>query len=242
MVIRYNYVVCLIVACDPLPLLGFKGYATHSPSLRLRDYDKFKKFKKFGDFMPSLTNKYKKISVICYLTKDKLNEVLSKYKDIIMRYAYILHNGDFNEDMTLKKPHIHLFIEFYERRTIYKILTDLNTKIFEIVECVEGLIIYFSHKGHNDKTQYDPKDIVAFNVDIDYIYENFNASCYSETDVLKLFLTLLNDMTLNELMIYALNHQMYHTFRVNYIILKDYYFERCKINILNKSTKMKQMS
>lgn len=188
-------------------------------------------------FIPSLTNKYKKISVICYLTKEELQVILSKYKDIIMRYAFILHNGDFNDDMILKKPHIHLFIEFYERRTIYKILSDLNTKIFETVECVEGLIIYFSHRGHNDKTQYDPKDIVAFNVDIDYIYENFNASCYSETDVLKLFLQLLNDMTINELMVYALNHQMYHTFRTNYIILKDYWISKEKLRIENKSRK-----
>lgn len=89
-----------------------------------------------------------------------------------MRYAYILHDCDTDENGVLKKSHYHVFLYFENARYFSSIANvfGIAENNVEPVKNVRSLIRYFSHIDNSEKYQYSYTDIVTFNMDIDRHY------------------------------------------------------------------------
>lgn len=95
-----------------------------------------------------------------------------------VRYAYILHNCDTDENGVLKKSHYHVYLYFENARYYSAIANEfcIAENNIEPVKNVRSLIRYFSHIDNSEKYQYNYTDIVAFNMDIEKHYADVSES------------------------------------------------------------------
>lgn len=134
-------------------------------------------------------------ALVCYLTIDEIKEVLLVKSSQIVSYAFIEHDkdiyteydcldrdtGEINvEKIGTKKPiHQHIYLKLVQSREVSSIrnwfkLKDENGKkrncLSQPVYNREGIIKYLTHKTRKaifqDKYQYDEKDVISFNLDI----------------------------------------------------------------------------
>ena len=93
-----------------------------------------------------------------------------------VRYAYILHDADTDENGELKKSHYHVYLYFENARYFSSIANQfcIAENNIEPVKNVRSLIRYFSHIDYSDKFQYNYKDIISFNLDIDKHYADIS--------------------------------------------------------------------
>lgn len=104
------------------------------------------------------------------ITKSKMIEFLSQY---CSQWAYIEHKGDINPNGELEGIHYHLCMLLPKRKRVYTLLNDITTHFgfdnnngieVDILQSLEGLIQYFTHKNDKDKTPHKFEEIVS-NID-----------------------------------------------------------------------------
>lgn len=106
-------------------------------------------------------------SLITYLSKEDIQEVLSFHTENIKAYAYILHDKDNKEN------HVHLILSLYNATTALAVCkwfrgyVDISGKdINTLCQCMHDKCAgfsYLTHENAKDKYQYDYKDIVGYN-------------------------------------------------------------------------------
>lgn len=77
-----------------------------------------------------------------------------------------LHDRDFNEDGTPKKPHWHCLVMFSSLKSYQQVkeITDrISATAPQIVHNPKGNVRYFLHKDNPEKAQYMQEDMKAFN-------------------------------------------------------------------------------
>ena len=102
-----------------------------------------------------------------FLSEDKIQEVLSNTPCII-KYAYILHDKDVNEDGTLKAPHWHIMLKFNDTQDSMYICKWFGIEEQYVIKSRTGrfdsMLCYLIHANSQDKYQYSCKEV----------YSNFN--------------------------------------------------------------------
>lgn len=106
-------------------------------------------------------------SLITYLSKEDLQEVLSFHLENIKAYAYILHDKDNKEN------HFHLVLSLYNATTANAVckwfrgyVDDKGQPINTIGQCVHdksAVFCYLTHENAKDKFQYSYDDIIGYN-------------------------------------------------------------------------------
>lgn len=166
----------------------------------------------------------KKYSLVCYPESCDIIEALHYFKDLIVSYAYILHDRDFEANGEYKKPHYHVYVEFIKEVSSGTIENHFNTKLHQSVKSVEGVINYMTHSQYQDKAQYDAKEIIAHNINTIDICSR--AKCLDNTEesvLIQIMIKIKTDYKgFQELLEWVLNQGYYYVFRTNYAILKDY--------------------
>ena len=94
----------------------------------------------------------------CY---DNFSETLEGYKGV--KYAYILHDKDVNEDETPKLAHYHVVVSFTNARGFIAISNQFKGAHIEKASTLTGSIRYLLHKDHQSKHQYNDTDIITNN-------------------------------------------------------------------------------
>lgn len=78
-----------------------------------------------------------------------------------------LHDKDINAEGDFKKAHYHIIVIFDNPTTYNHVLTHcckpLNATIPQVILNLAGSVAYLTHKGINDKAQYQTCDIECFN-------------------------------------------------------------------------------
>lgn len=95
------------------------------------------------------------------------NEILARLCNETVRFAYILHDKDCDDDGVIKKAHCHLFCHTENQQSISSFCAQFNISPcyvdFAISE--RACIRYLMHLDNNDKYQY-PENEVITNYDI----------------------------------------------------------------------------
>lgn len=105
---------------------------------------------------------------------DELQTKIERLKNVgLIRWAYIKHDKDKNEDGELVAPHYHFTLQFKKRVSVDSIAKRLkeNANQFEIMTkrglnakvSANNAFAYLVHRTENarEKYQYDPKDVVS---------------------------------------------------------------------------------
>lgn len=106
------------------------------------------------------------------------------YLEIIKRWLVPVllspvHDADLNADMSEKKKHIHLMIDFGSGQNksfdqVYSLTSQLNGTIPIIVNNRPAMIRYFIHRDNPEKFQYNINDLVTIcGFDYDKAFENY---------------------------------------------------------------------
>lgn len=96
-----------------------------------------------------------------------------------------LHDKDINMDGEYKKPHYHIIVIFDNPTTYNHVLTHcckpINATIPQVILNISGCIAYLTHKGIENKAQYNENDVCCYNgsqaylKDYDYISDVYSA-------------------------------------------------------------------
>ena len=98
-----------------------------------------------------------------YLTKDQLLKALADHKADIECFAYILHDKDQNEDGTLKKPHWHIMLKFYNSRRRSDVAKWFGLSESYVQDSRSGkyddMLLYLIHENAPEKYQYKIEEV-----------------------------------------------------------------------------------
>lgn len=119
-------------------------------------------------------------SIVTYLAPQQLEQILLLNSKDILRYAYIVHDKDLNEDNTPKRTHIHLYLYFNNKKSVSQIkdmlsvYDTLDIKINSLIQIAKNqvaVIQYFTHQNEPKKVQYEEDFIFSKNLNIQKILE-----------------------------------------------------------------------
>lgn len=168
--------------------------------------------------------KYYNIEVILY-SEEEYKRILTIIKDT-MQWASIIHDKDIDEKGEKVGTHRHLQIYSKIQKSIssWSKFLEIKENMIQTIRYKPSAIQYLIHKNNPEKYQYNKKDIES----------NFNINAYfkeeeKETGELKIlieFIEITRDIKMSELLNYALNNNIWSTYRRNYTILKDYIYEK----------------
>lgn len=121
---------------------------------------------------------------VLYINKEDVLLILEKNLSIINRYALIEHSRDFYDDGKEKPTHIHLWVQFFNKKSIkqvqelfYVFDEDKQKPCTVLSELCQNNHIsqrYLLHLDDPQKAQYEFEEIISYNVDLSNIYD-----CYA---------------------------------------------------------------
>lgn len=171
-----------------------------------------------------LKKKYRKIGLVLWTDNPTHINALDYIKRYYPHYIGILHDKDIKEDNTLKKAHWHVLLYFPNQKMISTIKKELgvNDTDFYEIKSLSGQLRYLIHYDDEDKYQYSPDLIFGDR----FMISKFNLAVkdiVSETEqasILYDFITS-NKPSLQDLFSFALDNDLYSTFRRNYSVFRD---------------------
>lgn len=118
------------------------------------------------------------ITFIAYqesITRNTIDECIEGLKETYpsMRYWYILHNKDTDNEGKPKKEHYHIVLDIdfknkshtiYEKKTIAE-LFGRNTEAIEKVSNPTGILRYLTHKDNDEKHPYEINEVITNDFD-----------------------------------------------------------------------------
>ncbi len=96
----------------------------------------------------------------------------------IQKYAYIIHDKDKDDTGALKKPHIHLILNFnssYKASTIANWFKIKDNYICKIKGRFSDALKYLTHQNAPDKHQYNENDVIS-NFDFKSVIDKSNSN------------------------------------------------------------------
>lgn len=142
-------------------------------------------------------------------------------------YAYILHDKDLDDNGELKKEHFHLLLFFKNARYFSSILKSIeidNPQLIQKKKDKRLSIRYLIHADSPNKYQYS-LDELHTNIDLSLYFNNNVSRETLEVQILYNYI-LDNNCSLQSLLYYAINNNLWSTFRRNYSILKDLWVDK----------------
>lgn len=147
-------------------------------------------------------NRTRNYSLVSYLDESIVRLILEKNLSIINRWAYITHDKDVKEDGTPKGEHVHIYVEFNDKKSVEQARSlfsgyqdengkEINTLGKAVIDKV-GVLQYLVHKNDPDKAQYDVKDVVAYKLDYLKWYESAHSSKPNVDDTFTIVCEMLN--------------------------------------------------
>lgn len=135
-------------------------------------------------------------SLITYLDKSDIDNILYVHSRKIRQYAYILHDKDVKEGGELKESHFHVILYLNNAMSSSAVLKMFNIsnqntfieKIRNKVSCVD----YLTHSNQPDKYQY-PVESVVFS-DISFFNGLSNDISDSCENALNVCLDIINNV------------------------------------------------
>lgn len=93
-------------------------------------------------------------------------------------FYYIIHDKDTLENGELKRPHLHLILDFQKHRSIESVITTLSSALnissnrIGVIAIMDmaSMVRYLTHEDNEDKYKYDPKEVHTNN---QILYERF---------------------------------------------------------------------
>lgn len=116
-------------------------------------------------------------SLITYLNKTDIENVLQKHLIDIKDYAYICHDKDVSKQGTLKAIHFHIVLHLYNPKStnvvrswfydtsLFSSLKPIPNTLSQPVIDIDGILDYLTHCNQPDKYQYDKSLIITNNLD-----------------------------------------------------------------------------
>ena len=99
-----------------------------------------------------------------YYNRELLKALLMNYSKEIKRWAFAIHDKDVKSDGTLKGAHTHVYIEFYNKKSLLQVRELLKADNQNVLAQVSnnrvGSLQYLIHRNAPEKFQYEP-DIVT---------------------------------------------------------------------------------
>lgn len=170
--------------------------------------------------------KYYNVEIILY-DEEEFNRLKGLIEKDNYEYATAIHDKDINEKTgELIKPHRHMQIYGKVQKSIKSWAKYLDKKEneIEIIKFKKQAIQYLIHYNEKNKYHYE-KDIIETNINIDDIFKTKS----DETNELKELIEYINQkgiIKFKDLLEYAIENNIWSTYRRNYTILKDYIFEK----------------
>lgn len=160
-------------------------------------------------------------SGVLYPDSENYNceEKLAKIASYFNQFAYALHDNDFNEDLSPKKPHYHWAGRFDNPRRCRTICEDLGIEFhdLEVVRRWKRMLRYLIHLDDKDKAKYEASIIVC-NFDISKFLESTDEGAA----VMQLVDAAITDsLNLYQLACYANGNNLWSVYRRNYSIIKN---------------------
>lgn len=159
--------------------------------------------------------RFRNFAVMTYHSEEVIKAVLCSNSSRIRYYAYILHDKDINADGTLKTPHYHLLLVFYNAMTenaVKSLFPSNQNTLTQVLKDKYACFNYLDHKDKPDKYQYDHALIVSN--DLEY-WDNLQ-ECGEDDD---------NCMNIiNDILAGVPQSVMVMRYRRDYIIHRDKYF------------------
>lgn len=164
----------------------------------------------------------KNFATLCYSESSVLEDIVSSLNSLHISYLISpLHNGDYDDDGFLKKPHWHIVLVFDSLKSLSQVkdlLSEASKNLltsFVGCEIINSLVSYARYLCHLDdvgKTRYETSAVVSYG--IDYV-----SLISSKTDYFSSFVNLIDYVYVNhvtsfsELVMYARLHDtdMLHT-------------------------------
>lgn len=171
-----------------------------------------------------LKKKYRKIGLVLWTDNPTHINAVDYIKRYYPHYIGILHDKDTKEDNTLKKAHWHILLYFPNQKMISTIKKELgvNDSDFYEIKSLSGQLRYLIHYDDEDKYQYSPDLIFGDR----FMISKFNLAIkdlVSETEQASILYDFITSTkpTLQDLFAFALDNDLYSTFRRNYSVFRD---------------------
>lgn len=171
------------------------------------------------------SGRYRKFSLITYLSQIQIEKVLCEHWNQIRAYAYAYHDKDTNDDGTPKEPHTHLIIVTHCTCTLSAVrrwfdgfvkdgkpVTTTAQKMTDEYEMYEYLIHNTRTAIAENKYRYDPKIRQSNN------HEYFKANEESNYDNIQ----LACEMLLKGTSVHDCGKKFGRDFILHYRQIKDY--------------------
>ena len=170
------------------------------------------------------SSRIRRFFFICY------PESLPKPIDVCIRealpdkYAYILHDEDYDINEQLKKEHYHVYLDFENARTYSSIAKQFGIAENNVEYCKSPkyAVRYMLHRDNPEKTAYYPDSIHSKNVPVeDYLKDNdedSNALCIIARAKSH------EDRTFGDFVTWIVLNGFYSTFRRSSSTYKEIYY------------------
>lgn len=180
--------------------------------LSKKDFKKVSKPKKYDD-------RDRNFFCEVYYDRELLKCLLIHYSKDIKRWAFATHDKDVKSDGTLKVAHTHVYLEFYNKKSLLQVRELLKADNQNVLAQVSnnrvGSLQYLIHRNAPEKFQYDP-DIVTCSPNFDYdIYLDVTFTPREKS------LSAMAEALLNGVSVLELMHTYGDYFIINYHKLKE---------------------
>lgn len=167
--------------------------------------------------------------LVCYEDSmpQSIESIIEIFKPILLRYAYIKHDLDENDDESLKKTHYHVYLKLGARVRYSTIAKNFGISEEQVEYCAfeRGTIRYFLHFDDADKTPYAVSQLVSYNIPInDYLDDNVIDKQDRERGELSLLINYVvykGCFDALSLLNYAIENNLCNTMKKYYSILRD---------------------
>lgn len=182
-------------------------------------------------------SKSRRWGLILWLDNQDNVKALEYIKRHYDNFIYVLHDQDtYDEDIIedgiiihkkgdLKKAHYHVLLYFPNQKKVSTLINQLNIQLNNIypISSFTGQLRYLVHYDDEDKFQY-PRSCVKGSL---YMLSKFNKSFALVTDETEMvgeiyqFIYSNYCNTLQDLLTFVLDNDLYSCFRRNYSLFKD---------------------
>lgn len=170
--------------------------------------------------------KFYGVEVITYNNEDT-NNILKKLDDKY-KWVYATHDKDINKDTgELIKEHTHLQIYGETQHSLKAWAKIIGKEEYEVqkIENKIRAIQYLVHKNNPNKYQYD-LNIIRSNFDINDYFKDKTKEGNEIYQIIEYIKNFKGIIKLSEILEYAINNNIWSTYRRNYSIIRDYIFEK----------------
>lgn len=158
-------------------------------------------------------------------TSYDFSSVISKLKDAFNQYAYIPHDKCIDDLGEVKKLHYHIVGKTNNQTSTHSIAKKLGIQenYVQIAKAYKRAVRYLAHVDNPEKFQYDIGDITA-----NWDYRTYFAKEISEKKQAVIIKFVLNSwgVTLEQVVRYCLENNLYSELRRGYSIIRDLVKER----------------